>query len=91
MSCNSEQNLLEADTFYQNMACHLPNSILTAAFVVDKVVSEETRALLGDLRRPHSRLLATYSESRCVHIFDVTNMTWLACAEFPVTETSFSL
>ena len=60
MSYNSEQNLLKAGTFNQNMVCHLPTSILTATFVADKVVSEETRALLGDLRRPHSRLLATY-------------------------------
>ena len=84
MSYNSEQNLLKADEFRQNMVCHLPTSILTAKFVVDKVVSEETRALLGDLRRPHSRLLATYDMSKCLHIFDETNMTWLACAEFPV-------
>ena len=84
MSYNSEQNLLKADSFNQNMVCHLPTSILTATFVVDKDVSEETRALLGDLRRPHSRLLATYDYSKCLHIFDETNMTWLACAEFPV-------
>ena len=84
MSYNSEQNLLKDDYFEQNMACHLPTSILTATFVVDKVVSEETRALLGDLRRPHSRLLATYDGSKHLHIFDETNMTWLACAEFPV-------
>ena len=84
MSCNSEQNLLQAERFEQNMVCHLPTSILTAKFVADKVVSEETRALLGDLRRPHSRLLATYSESKRLHIFDETNMTWLSCAEFPV-------
>ena len=84
MSYNSEQNLLKADSFNQNMVCHLPTSILTATFVVDKVVSEETRALLGDLRRPHSRLLATYGMSKCLHIFDETNMLWLACAEFPV-------
>ena len=85
MRYNSEQNLLEDDCFKQNMVCHLPTSILTAKFVVDKVVSEETRALLGDLRRPHSRLLAIYGDmSKCLHIFDETNMTWLACAEFPV-------
>ena len=84
MSCNSEQNLLKADYFEQNMVCHLPTSILTAKFVVEKVVSEETRALLGDLRRPHSRLLATYGNSKRLHIFDETNMTWLACVEFPV-------
>ena len=84
MSYNSEQNLLKACSFEQNMVCHLPTSILTAKFVVDKVVSEETRALLGDLRRPHSRLLATYGGSNHLHIFDETNMTWLACAEFPV-------
>ena len=66
------------------MVCHLPTSILTATFVADKVVSEETRALLGDLRRPHSRLLATYDSSKRLHIFDETNMTWLTCAEFPV-------
>ena len=84
MSCNSEQNLLKADEFRQNMVCHLPTSILTAKFVVDKVVSEETRALLGDLRRPHSRLLATYDHSKRLHIFDETNMLWLACTEFPV-------
>ena len=67
------------------MVCHLPSSILTAEFVADKVVSEEARALLGDLRRPHSRLLATYSDdSSWLHIFDETNMTWLACTEFPV-------
>ena len=83
MSYNSEQNLLKADEFRQNMVCHLPTSILTAKFVVDKVVSEETRALLGDLRRPHSRLLAKYGYDS-LHIFDETNMTWLACAEFPV-------
>ena len=69
------------------MVCHLPTSILTAKFVVDKVVSEETRALLGDLRRPHSHLLATYGDySECLHIFDETNMTWLACAQFPVKD-----
>lgn len=84
MSYNSEQNLLKADLFRQNMVCHLPSSILTAKFVADKVVSEETRALLGDLRRPHSRLLATYDLSNRLHIFDETNMLWLACAEFPV-------
>ena len=84
MSYNSQQNLLEADEFSQNMVCHLPTSILTAKFLADKVVSEETRALLGDLRRPHSRLLATYGHSNSLHIFDETNMTWLACAEFPV-------
>ena len=84
MSYNSEQNLLKADTFYQNMACILTTSILTAKFVVDKVVSEETLALLGDLRRPHSRLLATYDDRKRLHIFDETNMTWLACARFPV-------
>ena len=84
MSYNSEKNLLKADNFKQKMVCHLPVIILTAKFVVDKVVSEETRALLGDLRRPHSRLLATYDYSRRLHIFDETNMTWLACVEFPV-------
>ena len=84
MSYNSEQNLLEADSFDHNMVCHLPTSILTAAFVADKVASEETRALLGDLRRPHSRLLATYGDSERLHIFDETNMTWLACEEFPL-------
>ena len=83
MSYNSEQNLLKPDEFRQNMVCHLPTSILTAKFVADKVVSEETRALLGDLRRPHSRLLATYGYDS-LHIFDETNMLWLACAEFPV-------
>ena len=84
MSCNSEQKLLKADKFRQNMVCHLPASILTATFMADKVVSEETRALLGDLRRPHSHLLATYGVSEHLHIFDKTNMLWLACAEFPV-------
>ena len=84
MSYNSEQNLLEADFFVQNMACHLPTSILTATFMAKKVKNKETRALLGDLRRPHSRLLATYGWSKCLHIFDETNMTWLACTEFPV-------
>jgi hypothetical protein len=84
VSYSPQQNLLKADKFYQNMACHLPTSILTAKFVVDEVVSEQTRALLGDLRRPHSRLLATYDVHKCLHIFDETNMTWLACAEFPV-------
>ena len=85
MSCNSEQNLLKRNDFGQNMMCHLPASILTAKFVADKVMSEETWALLGDLRRPHSRLLATYSDmSKCLHIFDETNMTWLASDEFPV-------
>jgi hypothetical protein len=84
VSYNSEQNLLEADEFYQNMVCHLPTSILTATFVAEKVVSEETRALLGDLRRPHSRLLATYDDSKRLHIFDEANMLWLACTEFPV-------
>ena len=91
MSYNSEQFLLKADGFKQNMVCHLPTSILTAKFVVDKVVSKETRALLGDLRRPHSRLLATYGDSKRLHIFDETNMTWLACAAFPRQMTSFSL
>ena len=84
MSYNSEQNLLKVARFNQNMVCHLPTSILTAAFVVDKVASKETRALLGDLRRPHSRLLATHDYSKRLHIFDETKMTWLACAEFPV-------
>ena len=70
MSYNFEQNLLKADKFDQNIVCQLPTSILTATFVAEKVVSEETRALLGDLRRPHSRLLATYSFSKCLHIFD---------------------
>ena len=84
MSYNPQRNLLKADSFNQNMVCHLPASILTAKFVVDKVESEETRALLGDLRRPHSRLLATYDYSKRLHIFDETNMLWLACTEFPV-------
>ena len=75
------------------MVCHLSTSILTAKFVVDNVVSEETRALLGDLRCPHSRLLATYDRSKWLHIFDETNMLWLACAQFygTFTNTSFSL
>ena len=84
MSYNSEQNLLKADFFEQHMVCHLPTSILTAKFVANKVVSKKTRALLRDLRRPHSRLLATFDNSRRLHIFDETNMTWLACAEFPL-------
>ena len=84
MSYNSEQNLLKADKFRQNMECHLPTSILTTKFVVDKVVSKTTWALLGDLRRPHSRLLATYDDSKRLHIFDKTNMLWLACTEFPI-------
>ena len=67
------------------MACHLPTSILTATFIAEKVVSEETRALFGDLRRPPSRLLATY-DSYSLYIFDETNMLWLACAEFPVKD-----
>ena len=58
------------------MVCHLPASILTATFVEEEVVSEETRGLLGDLRRPHSRLLATYDSRQCLHIFDETNMLW---------------
>ena len=73
------------------MVCPLPTSILTAKFVAEKVVSEETRAILGDLRRPHSRLLATYGYHKRLHIFDETNMLWLACAEFPRQMTSFSL
>jgi hypothetical protein len=84
VSCNSEQNLLKWDRFTQNMVCHLPDSILTATFVAEKVESEETRVLLGDLRRPHSRLLATYGDSKRLHIFDETNMLWLACTPFPV-------
>jgi len=66
------------------MVCPLPTSILTAKFVAEKVVSEETRAILGDLRHPHSRLLATYDDPKRLHIFDETNMLWLACEEFPV-------
>jgi hypothetical protein len=38
--------------------CRLPASILTAAFVAEKVASAATQALLGDLCRPHSRLFA---------------------------------
>jgi hypothetical protein len=92
VSYNSEQNLLKADKFYQNSVCHLPTSILTAKFVVDKVSSKETQALLGDLRRPHSRLLATYGDSKRLHIFEETNMTWLfACDRFPLQITNFKL
>ena len=65
------------------MVCHLPTSILTAKYMKSKVKNKETRALLGDLRRPHSRILATYGVSKRLHIFDETNMTWLACAKFP--------
>ena len=83
MSYNSEQNLLKADKFYQNMACHLPNSILASKFV-EKKVNKKKRALLGDPRRPHSRFLATYDDHEYLHIFEETNMTWLACATFPV-------
>ena len=86
MSSNSQQNLLKGDSFEQNSVCRLPASILTAAFVAEKVENEETRELLGDLRRPHSRLLAAQGYSRSLHIFDETNMTWLACAEFPVKQ-----
>jgi len=64
----------------------LPASILTAAFVAGKVASPETKALLGDLRRPHSRLFAVLGERRGVHVFDQTNMTWLFCAKFPVKD-----
>ena len=65
--------------------CRLPASILTAAFVAEKVESVATRALLGDLRRPHSRLFAVQGE-KGVHVFDQTSMTWLICAEFPVKD-----
>ena len=69
MSCNSEQNLLKADYFVQNMVCRLPASILTAAFVAEKVESAATQALLGDLHRPHSRLFAVQGFEG-VHVFD---------------------
>ena len=66
--------------------CRLPASILTAAFVAEKVASEATRALLGDLRRPHSRLFAVQGRYEGLHVFDQTSMTWLFCAEFPVKD-----
>jgi len=65
--------------------CLLPASILTATFVAEKVASAETKALLGDLRRPQSRLFAARG-SKGLHVFDQTNMTWLLCAEFPVKD-----
>ena len=65
--------------------CRLPASILTAAFVAEKVASAATRALLGDLRRPHSRLFAVQGWNG-LHVFDQTSMTWLICAEFPVKD-----
>ena len=66
--------------------CRLPASILTAAFVAEKVASVESKALLGDLRRPHSRLFAVHGDEKQVHVFDQTNMAWLFCAEFPVKD-----
>ena len=66
--------------------CRLPASILTAAFVAEKVASAATRALLSDLRRPHSRLFAVQGTRNGLHVFDQTSMTWLICEKFPVKD-----
>ena len=46
--------LFKADIFVQNQVFPLSNTILTPAFVTEKVSKPETQALLGDLRQPHS-------------------------------------
>jgi hypothetical protein len=69
--------LLKPDYFYQTHAFPLSPSILTPTFVTDKVTHPATRALLRDLRQPHSNLMAV-TGSDGLHIFDQTHMVWIA-------------
>ena len=70
--------LLEKDYFNENQVFSLDSSILTPAFVKDKVKEAATKAVLNDLRLPHSQLIAVVASYGCLHIFDKTNMLWIA-------------
>ena len=59
------ESLIEADSFYQTIA--FPLSMTT--FLAEKVHHAGTRALLSDMRKPHSHLVAAVGE-KGVHIFD---------------------
>jgi len=66
--------------------CQLPARSLTAKFLEQKVLNKKTRELLGDLRRPHSHLLATLDVSGDLQIFDETNKLWLTFNSFSVKQ-----
>ena len=55
---NKQNLLLDTDMFNQNQVFSLSSSILTPAFVEEKVEEVATKAVLNDLRLPHSQLLA---------------------------------
>ena len=50
--------LRREDGFSQTHSFAVSSAMLSPAFVAEKVECVETRALLGDLRQPHSQLLA---------------------------------
>ena len=74
---NKENRILEKDYFEQNQVFSLSSSILTPAFVEEKVEEVATKAVLNDLRLPHSQLLAVVGDTG-LHIFDQTSMLWIA-------------
>jgi hypothetical protein len=78
----TQARLCKADYFYQQSGVFpISSDILTPVFVAEKVKEAETRAVLGDLRQPRTKLFGAIGSTGRVQIFDQTNMIWIAQAQ----------
>ena len=59
----------------------MSSDLLTPAFVQDHVRDSAKKALLLDLKQPHSDLVAVHGYDKGLHIFDKTHRIWLTCDE----------
>ena len=75
---NPEQ-LLEDDYFTEQHSFPVPSKLLTAAFVRKHVRDSKKKAVLLDMKQPHSDLLAIHGQYEGLHIFDKTHRMWLTC------------
>jgi len=75
------ERLRKVDYFTQTHSFAVSSTILNPAFLASEVTCRETRDLLGDMRQPHSQLLAAHGDSDSLHIFDQTHMIWIARLE----------
>ena len=77
MQPSVNKQLLVEDYFPQTHTFPLSNSVLTPAFVNEKVQNTETQAFLRDLSRPHLELIGCIGWHG-LHIFDKVHMIWIA-------------
>jgi len=70
-------NLLEKDEFKSTNVFPISSSFLSSKVANDMGFSPETKALLRDLRQPHSKLMMAVGD-RGLHIFDMTQRVWIS-------------